>query len=73
MSKQHAAPPERDEAFEKEYIGNIWGKKFTLFGALLIILMSSMMFCEHKRTDTSPGFEQQEHSIDRVFDKKKPE
>jgi len=69
MSKQHAAGPKGDDAFGKEYVGNVWGPKFTLYGGILIALMTLLMYCEHKRTNTAPGFEKQEHSIDRVFDK----
>ena len=69
MSNKHAAGPERDEAFRKEYVGNIWGPKFTMVGALLIILMVVFMYCEHQRTDTAPGFEKQEHPADRIFEK----
>lgn len=69
MSKQHAAGPEKDNQISKEYIGNIWGRKFTILGALLIIFMVTVIYCRHQVTGTQPGFEEQEHSIDKVFEK----
>jgi len=69
MSKQHAAAPQGDENEEEAYIGNIWGKKFTLYGGLLILFMTGIMFCEHQRTGTKGGFEKQEHAVDKVFEK----
>ncbi|NNE29850.1 MAG: hypothetical protein HKN16_09445 [Saprospiraceae bacterium] len=68
MSKQHAGKPDRDEPFDGEYIGNIWGKKFTVLGAVLIVFMVAMMYCQHKQSGTEAGFEKQEHPVDRVFD-----
>ena len=68
MSKQHAGRSDRDEAFDKAYIGNIWGKKFTLIGAALILFMVTFMYCQHQKTGTEAGFEKQEHPVDRVFD-----
>lgn len=69
MSKQHAAGPESENNEDQDYIGNIWGKKFTLYGGLLIVFMVSIMFCEHERTGTGAGFEKQEHSVDKIFEK----
>ena len=60
--------PERDQQFDTEYIGNVWGWKFSLFGLVLILGLSLAMCFRHESTGTEPGFEKMEHPVDKVFD-----
>ncbi len=65
--KEHKTP-ERDEQFDKEYLGNIWGWKFSFFGLILILTLVFAMWYKHKATNTQPGFEKTESPIDKIFD-----
>jgi len=59
---------ERDEQFDSQYIGNVWGWKFSVFGAVLIVTLLLAMWYRHYSTQTAPGFDRQEMPIDKVFD-----
>ena len=59
----------RDKEFDSEYIGNVWGWKFSVFGLVLILTLALSMWYRHYTTNTAPGFERQEMPIDKVFDK----
>jgi len=61
--------PNRDDQFDSEYLGNVWGWKFSLFGFVLIISLILAMWYQHHTTNTAPGFDRQEMPIDKVFDK----
>jgi len=62
--------PYRDLEFDSEYIGNIWGWKFSMFGLALIVILSVLMFWRHDVTGTEPGFEKMEAPADKLFKKK---
>ena len=58
---------EKKDPFDGEYIGNIWGWKFSMLGLALIVLMSALMIYRHISLGvpfggSSPGQEQQEGS-----------
>lgn len=39
--------PHPDDAFDKEYIGNIWGWKFSWFGLALLTVLLAMILYRH--------------------------
>ena len=42
-----AEPDQKKDPFDGEYVGNIWGWKFSLFGLALIVVMSAWMLIRH--------------------------
>lgn len=38
---------EKKDPFDGEYIGNIWGWRFSLLGLLLLVLMAGLMAYRH--------------------------
>jgi len=52
MSKE-----EKKDPFDGEYIGNIWGWKFSLFGAALILLLGAAIAYRHYTLDVPLGIE----------------
>ncbi len=60
-----AEKDEKKDPFDGEYIGNIWGWKFSMLGLALIVLMSALMIYRHISLgvpfgEASPNQEQQE-------------
>ena len=48
---------ERKDPFDGEYIGNIWGWKFSLFGGAVIVLLLALVIYRHQTMDVPLGFE----------------
>jgi hypothetical protein len=48
---------ERKDPFDGEYIGNIWGWKFSLFGGVVIFLLLALVVYRHQAMDVPVGFE----------------
>lgn len=48
---------EKKDPFDGEYIGNIWGWKFSLFGAALILFLLAVIVYRHYALDVPIGFE----------------
>ena len=53
------SPSDKKPGEEEEYVGNIWGWKFSLFGLALILVMLSIMIYRHYVLDVpfNEGFE----------------
>ena len=49
-----------NDPFDGEYIGNIWGWKFSLIGLGLILFLLAIMLYRHWALDVPPGFEELE-------------
>ena len=47
-----------NEMEEEEYVGNIWGWKFSFIGLGLILLLLSLMVYRHYTMGVPPGFEE---------------
>ena len=47
----------KKDPFDGEYIGNIWGWKFSLFGAALILLLLVVIAYRHYALDVPLGIE----------------
>jgi hypothetical protein len=50
------------DPFDGDYIGNIWGWKFSLFGLGLIVFLLGMMAYRHYTMDVPLGFEELEQT-----------
>ncbi len=48
---------EKKDPFDGEYIGNIWGWKFSIFGAVLILLLLAVIAYRHYTLDVPLGLE----------------
>ena len=48
---------EQKDPFDGEYIGNIWGWKFSLFGGAVIVLLLAVVIYRHQTMDVPVGFE----------------
>ncbi len=48
---------EKKDPFDGEYIGNIWGWKFSLFGAALILLLFAVIVYRHYSLNVPIGLE----------------
>ncbi|MCB0585818.1 MAG: hypothetical protein KDD06_10910 [Phaeodactylibacter sp.] len=48
---------EKKDPFDGEYIGNIWGWKFSLFGAVLILVLLAIIAYRHYTMDVPLGME----------------
>lgn len=48
---------EKKDPFDGEYIGNIWGWKFSLFGAALILLLFAVIVYRHYALNVPIGLE----------------
>ncbi|MCO6479032.1 MAG: hypothetical protein J5I94_20525 [Phaeodactylibacter sp.] len=48
---------EKKDPFDGEYIGNIWGWKFSIFGAVLILLLLAVIAYRHYTLDVPIGLE----------------
>ncbi len=58
-------PEEKKDAAEQEYIGNIWGWKFSFMGLILILTFSSILFYRHYVLGVPLQVEEQRHSLER--------
>lgn len=54
MSKE-----EKKDPFDGEYIGNIWGWKFSLWGLGLIVVLLGMILYRHNAMDVPFGLEEE--------------
>lgn len=50
---------DKKDPFDGDYIGNIWGWKFSLIGLILILLLFGLMVYRHLSMDVPFGLEQQ--------------
>lgn len=50
------------DPFDGDYIGNIWGWKFSLFGLGLIVLLLGLMIYRHYTMDVPLGFDELEQT-----------
>lgn len=50
---------EKKDPFDGEYIGNIWGWKFSFFGLALIVLLLSIAIYRHYALDAPVGMEEE--------------
>ncbi|MCB0581504.1 MAG: hypothetical protein KDD10_19615 [Phaeodactylibacter sp.] len=48
---------EKKDPFDGDYVGNIWGWKFSLFGAALILLLLVVIAYRHYTLDVPLGLE----------------
>lgn len=48
---------EKKDPFDGEYIGNIWGWKFSLFGAAMILFLLAVIVYRHYTLDVPAGFD----------------
>ena len=48
---------EKKDPFDGEYIGNIWGWKFSLFGAGLMLVLLAVIVYRHYTLGVSIGFD----------------
>ena len=51
---------EKKDPFDGEYMGNIWGWKFSLWGLALIVLLSGIALYRHITLDVPFGMEKSE-------------
>lgn len=49
---------EKRDPFDGEYIGNIFGPKITLYGAILILLFTGIIIYRHWKLDVPFGMEE---------------
>lgn len=49
---------DKKDPFDGEYIGNIWGWKFSLIGLGLILLLLAIMLYRHWKMDVPFGLQQ---------------
>lgn len=50
---------DKKDPFDGEYVGNIWGWKFSLIGLVLMLLLLSVMLYRHWKLGVPFGAEQQ--------------
>lgn len=50
---------DKKDPFDGEYVGNIWGWKFSLIGLVLMLLLLSVMLYRHWTLGVPFGAEQQ--------------
>ncbi len=63
------SPSGKKDPMDGEYIGNIWGWKFSMFGLVIILLMLGIMAYRHYALDVplNQGIEV-ENSYDKLFE-----
>jgi len=79
MDPEELANKLKNEQENTDYIGNIWGWKFSLFGLVLILFMSVLTYHSYKtgRLDMTTGepvkkMEQQQKEINPAIDSLQP-
>lgn len=50
---------DKKDPFDGEYIGNIWGWKFSMIGLVIILLLLGIMLYRHWKLGVPFGLEQQ--------------
>ncbi len=58
---------EKRDPFDGEYIGNIFGPKITLYGAILILLFTGIIVYRHWKLDVPFGMEEEIPIMQEVF------
>ena len=48
---------EKKDPFDGEYVGNVWGWKFSLIGLIFIVLFAGIIIYRHYNMGVPPGWE----------------
>ena len=51
--------PEKKDPYDGEYIGNIWGWKFSFFGLAIILFLLAVISYRHYTLDVPLGLEEE--------------
>lgn len=61
------------DPFDGEYVGNIWGKKMTIYGGAFILVMLGIVLYRHYALDVPFGMDEEQPTLERPYHQKKAE
>ncbi len=66
MSESNNSENKRDP-FDGPYVGNIWGKRMTLYGGIFILLMLAIVLYRHWAMDVPFGMDEQQPTVEQPY------